>query len=121
VETLFTKIQDCVDFSEAGGVTIGITKKLSSAYSKIFTSGNFNSACCIWDEKVEADKNWNNFKIDFAAAYPQHRQMQGATVGAQGYANAAVAQPEYDLAEQALHSRIPSCASLQTHIHPSEP
>jgi hypothetical protein len=28
--------------------------------------------------------------------------MQGETVGAQGYANAAVAQPEDDLVEQAL-------------------
>jgi hypothetical protein len=28
--------------------------------------------------------------------------MQGETVGAQGYANAAVAQSEYNLSEQAL-------------------
>jgi hypothetical protein len=45
VETLFKKIQDCVDFAEAGGVVIGAAKKLSSAYSKIFKSGKFNSAC----------------------------------------------------------------------------
>jgi hypothetical protein len=77
-------------------------QKLSSAYSNIFKSGNFNSACRRWDEKVEADKTWNNFKIHFAAAYRQHRQMQGETVGAQGYANAAVAQSEDYLAEQAL-------------------
>jgi hypothetical protein len=102
VETLFKQIQDCVDFAEAGGVTIGAAQKLSSDYSKIFKSGKFNSACCRWDEKIEADKTWNNFKIHFAAAYRQHRQMQGEIVGAQDYANAAVAQPENDLAEQAL-------------------
>jgi hypothetical protein len=62
----------------------------------------FYSACRRWDEKVEADKTWNNFKIHFAAAYRQHRHMQGETVGAQGYANADVAQSEDDLAEQAL-------------------
>jgi phage shock protein A len=73
-----------------------------SAYYKIFKSGKFNSACRRWDEKNEADKTWNNFKIHFAAAFSQHRQMQGETVGAQGYANAAVAQPEDDLAEQAM-------------------
>jgi hypothetical protein len=103
VETLFKKIQDCVDFAEAGGVAIGAAQKLSSAYSKIFKSGKFNSACCRWDEKLEADKTWNNFKINFAAAYRQHRQMQGVTMGAQGFANKAVTQTsEYDLAEQAL-------------------
>jgi hypothetical protein len=90
------------DFTEAGGVTIGVAQKLSSAYCKIFKSGKFNSARRIWDEKVEADRTCNNFKLHFAAAYRQHRQMQGDTVGAQGYTNAPVAQPEDDLAEQAL-------------------
>jgi hypothetical protein len=102
VETLFKQIQDCVDFSEADGVTICVAQKLSSAYSKIFKSGKFNSACRRWDEKIEAEKTRNNFKIHFAAAYCQHRQMQGENVGAQGYANEAVAQSEDDLAEQAL-------------------
>jgi hypothetical protein len=77
VETLFKQIQDCVDFAEAGGVAIGAAQKLSSAYSKIFKSGKFNSSCRRWDEKLEGDKTWNNFKIHFAAAYRQHRQMQG--------------------------------------------
>jgi hypothetical protein len=58
--------------------------------------------CHRWDEKLEADKTWKNLKIQFAAAYLQHSQMQGETVGAQGYANADVAQSEDDLAEQAL-------------------
>jgi hypothetical protein len=103
VEKLFKQIQDCVDFAEAGGVAIGAAQKLSSAYSKIFKSGKFNSACPRWDEKIEADKTWNNFKIHFAAAYRQHRKMQGETVGTQGFANSAVTQAsEDDLSEQAL-------------------
>jgi hypothetical protein len=81
VETLFKNIQDCVDFAEAGGVSIGAEQKLSSACSKIFKSGKFNSVCRRWDEKLEADKTWNNFKIHFASNYHQHRQMQGETVG----------------------------------------
>jgi hypothetical protein len=83
VETLFKQIQDCVDFAEARGVAIGAVHKLSSAYSKIFKSGKFNSACRRWDEKLEADKTLNTFKIHCAAAYRQHRQIQGETVGAQ--------------------------------------
>jgi hypothetical protein len=83
VEIMFTQIQDCVDFAEAGGVAIGAAQKLSSAYSKIFKSGKFNSAYRRWDEKLEADKTWNSFKIHFASVYRQHRQMQGETVGSQ--------------------------------------
>jgi hypothetical protein len=98
VETLFKKIQDCVDFAEAGGVTIGATQKLSSVQSKIFRSGKFNRACHKWDETLAADKTWKNFKIHFTAAYRQHRQMQGETLGSQGYANADVDQAEDDLA-----------------------
>jgi hypothetical protein len=103
VDTLFKQIQDCVDFAEDRGAAIGAAQKLSSAYSKIFKSGKFNSACRRWDEKLEADKTWNNFKMHFAAAYRQHRQMQGETIGAESFTNAAVTQAsEDDLAEQAL-------------------
>jgi maltoporin len=84
------------------GVKIGATQKLSSAYSKIFKSGKFSSTCRRWDEKLAAYKTWNSFKIHFAAAYSQNRQIQGETLRAQGYASAAVAQAEDDLAEQAL-------------------
>jgi hypothetical protein len=56
VETLFKQIQDCVDFAEATGVSIGASQKLFSAYSKIFKSGKFNSACRRWDEKLEGDR-----------------------------------------------------------------
>jgi hypothetical protein len=40
VEMLFKQIQDCVDFSEAGGVAIGAAQKLSSAYSKSSNQAN---------------------------------------------------------------------------------
>jgi hypothetical protein len=46
--------------------------------------------------KIEADKSWNNFKIHFAVASCQHRQMQGEIVGAQGFANAAVTHASED-------------------------
>jgi hypothetical protein len=68
----------------------------------MFKSGKFNSACRRWDEKLAGDKTWYNFKIHFAAAYRQHRQIQGETLGSQVFTNAAVAQAEDDLAEQAL-------------------
>jgi hypothetical protein len=55
--------------------------------------------------QAEADKTWNNLKIHFPAAYRQHRQRQGETIGSQAFANAAVTQAsEDDLAEQALRA-----------------
>jgi hypothetical protein len=103
VETRFKQIQECADFAEASRVEIEAAHTLSSAYSKIFKSGKFNRACRTWDEKLEDDKTWSNFKIHFAADYRQHRHMQGDTAGAQGFANASVTQAsEDDLAEQAL-------------------
>jgi hypothetical protein len=83
VETLFKQIQDCVDFAEAGRVAIGAAQKLSSDYPKIIKSRKFNSACHRWDEKLEANKTWNNFKIHCVAAYLQHRKIQGETMGVQ--------------------------------------
>jgi hypothetical protein len=40
--------------------------------------------------------------MHFATAYRQHKQMQGESVTTSGYANAAVAQPDEDLAEAVI-------------------
>jgi hypothetical protein len=49
VETLLKQIQDCVDYAEAGGVTISDAQKLQTDYAKIFSTGNFHSACHHWN------------------------------------------------------------------------
>jgi hypothetical protein len=72
VETLLKQIQDCADFSEAGGVLIGHPQKINVGYVKIFSTCNFMSACRRWNEKDTADKTWANFKVHFAAAHRQH-------------------------------------------------
>ena len=77
MEALFKHIHDCVDFSESGGIVIGEAQKLTTAYTKILTTGIFNSACLIWDEKLEAYKPWENFKIHLSMSYRQHRQING--------------------------------------------
>jgi hypothetical protein len=102
VETLFKQIQDCVDYAEAGGITIGESQKLSTAYTKVFATGIFHSACRRWNEKDALTKTWSNFKVHFATAYRQHKQMQGESATTSGYANAAVAHPDEDLAEAAI-------------------
>jgi hypothetical protein len=94
VETLFKQIQDCADYSEAGGVPIGPSQKIKVGYAKIFATGHFMSACRRWNEKPAADKTWTHFRSHFAAAHRQHKQMQGETAENAGYhsANAAMTQ-----------------------------
>jgi hypothetical protein len=92
VESLFKKIQDCADYSEAGGVLIGHPQQINVGYAKIFATGHFMSACHRWNEKYAIEKTWTQFKSHFAAAHRQHNQMQGEYAATAGYhsTNAAV-------------------------------
>jgi hypothetical protein len=83
VESLFKQIQDCADYSEAGGVLIGHPQQINVGYADIFATGHFISACRRWNEKPLAEKTWAQFKAHFSAAHRQRTQMQGksATVG----------------------------------------
>jgi hypothetical protein len=104
VETLFKQIKDCADYYEAGGVLIGHPQQINVGYAKIYATGHFMSACRRWNEKPTAEKNWTQFKSHFAAAHRQHKQMQGESAATAGYhyANAAVTQNEYQMAEATI-------------------
>jgi hypothetical protein len=104
VEALFKQIQDCADYSEAGGVLIGHPQQIKFGYAKIFASGHFMSACRRWNEKHHIEKTWTQFKSYFAATYRQHKQMQGESAVTAGYnaANADVVQTEDQLAESTI-------------------
>jgi hypothetical protein len=100
-ETLFKQIQDCADYSEAGGVPIGPSQQINFGYARIFATGKFTSACRLWNEKPATEKTWSHFKSHFAAAHRQHKQMQGETAAHAGFhsANAAITQTEDQMAE----------------------
>jgi hypothetical protein len=85
VETLFKQIQDCADFSEAGGVLIGHTQQIIVGYAKIFATVNFISAYRRWNKKDTAEKMRANFKVHFATSYCQQKQMQGESAANSGY------------------------------------
>jgi hypothetical protein len=104
VETLFKQIQDCADYSEAGGLLIGHPQQINVGYAKIFATGHFMSACRRWYEKPTAEKTWTQFKSHFAAAHRQHKKMQGESAATAGYhsANAAVTQNEDQMAEATI-------------------
>jgi hypothetical protein len=102
VDTLFKQIQDCADYSEAGGVPIDPSQQINDGYAKVFATGNFMSACRRWNKKTAVDKTWTHFKPHFAAAHRQHKKMQGETAANARYhsANAAMTQNEYQMAEE---------------------
>jgi hypothetical protein len=104
VESLFKHIQDCADYSEAGGVLIGHPQQINVGYEKIFATGHYMSACRRWNEKHTIEKTWTQFKSHFAAAHRQHKQMQGESAATAGYhsANAAVTHNEYQMAEATI-------------------
>jgi hypothetical protein len=104
VETLSKQIQDCADYSEAGGVLIGHPQQINVGYAKIFATGYFMRACRRWTEKPSAEKTWTHFKSHFAAAHRQHKQMQGESAATSGYhsANAAVTQNEDQMSEATI-------------------
>jgi hypothetical protein len=112
VESLFKKIQDCADYSEAGGVLTGHPQQINVGYAKIFPTGHFMSAFRRWNEKPNGDKTWAQFKAHFSAAHCQHKQIQGESAATSGYhsANAAVGQTEDKMAE----ATIGSLANLAT-------
>jgi hypothetical protein len=76
-ESLFKQIQDCADYSEAGGVLIGHPQQINVGYANIFATGHFMSACRRWNGKYAIEKTWTQFKSHFAAAHRQHKQIQG--------------------------------------------
>jgi hypothetical protein len=84
-ESLFKQIQDCADYYEAGRVLIGNPQQINVGYAKIFTTCHFMSACRRWNEKHTIEKTWTQFKSHFAAAYRQHKQMQGESATTAGY------------------------------------
>jgi hypothetical protein len=104
VESLFKKIQDCADYSEAGGVFIGHRQQINVGYAKIFAMGHFMSACRRWNEKHAIEKTWTQFKSHFAAAHRQHKKMKGESAATAGYhsANAAVGHTEDQMAEATI-------------------
>jgi hypothetical protein len=97
-------IQDCADYSEAGGVLIGHPQQINVGYAKIFANGHFMSACCRWNENPLAYKTWAQFKAHFSAAYRKHKKMQVESAATAGYdsANEAVVQNEDQMAEATI-------------------
>jgi hypothetical protein len=103
-ETLFKQIQDCADYSEAGGVPIDHPQQINVGYAK--------NICNRAIHERLSPLTWTHFKSHFAAAHHQHKQMKGETAVNAGFhsANAAMTQTEDQMAE----ANIGALANLAT-------
>jgi hypothetical protein len=112
VESLFKHIQDCADYSEAGGVLIGHPQQINVGYPKIFATGHFMSACHRWNQKHAIEKTWTQCKSHFAATRRQHKQIQGESSATAVYhsENAAAGHTE----DQMDEATIGALANLAT-------
>jgi hypothetical protein len=112
VESLFKQIQDCANYSEAGGFLAGHPQQINVDYAKIFATVHFMSACRRWNKRHTIEKTWTQFKSHFAAAHRQHKQMQGESAATAGYhwENAAAVHNEDHMAQ----ANIGSWANLVT-------
>jgi hypothetical protein len=70
VETLCKQIQECADYSEAGGFPIGHSQQINVGYAKIFATGHFMSACRRWNERPSAEKNLDPLQIPLRSRSP---------------------------------------------------
>jgi hypothetical protein len=112
VESLFKQIQDCADYSEAGGFIIGHPQQINVGYKKSLQLGTSWAPVAGGMKSPELKKTWAQFKTHFAPAHRQHKQMQGESASTSGYhtSNAAVVQTE----EQIADATIGSLANLTT-------
>jgi hypothetical protein len=112
VGSLFKQIQDCADYSEAGGFLIGHPQRINVGHAKIFATGHFMSACRLWNEKHAIEKTWTQVKSHFAAAHRIHKQIQGEFAATAGYHSANTAVRHND--EQMAEATIGALANLAT-------
>jgi hypothetical protein len=96
-----SEVGACFHNAQSGAPLRGPSQQINVGYAKIFTTGQFMSACSRWNEKPAADKTWTHFKSHFAAAHRQHKQMKGETAAHARFhsANAAMTQTEDHMAE----------------------
>jgi hypothetical protein len=59
VEYLLKQIQECANYSKAGGSIIGHPHQINVGHAKIFDTGHFMSACRRWNEKPNIEKTWS--------------------------------------------------------------
>lgn len=75
IETLFTRLEDCVDFAQAGGTPITTEQVVTSALNAIQRTGVFAEDVKIW-KCPEVDRTYPQLKVFFTTAYQEIHESQ---------------------------------------------
>lgn len=99
IENLFEQVDDGAAYAEAGGEPYTDLQLVRMAYKNVNATDRLHLACRDWRAKPDADKTWQNFKIEFKIAHLDARES--ATSGNHGYsANFA----SYTAEEEAIYA-----------------
>ena len=88
IETLFKRIEECVQFAAAGNTPFTAPQVVSTAFRTVQKTGMYTDDCKIWKRKPAQYKTWAQFKVDFTIAHNELREEQQTTRGAGFHANA---------------------------------
>ena len=66
IALFFKRIDDCIQYANAGEVPLTPEQILQTAYHAVSTCGHYNDTCKIWRKKPAVAKTWALFKPYFA-------------------------------------------------------
>ena len=85
IDTVFNLAKDFTDYSTAFGTPQPPETIITYCYNILRKTGRFNNALQKWNEKLDADKTWENFKTHFCQAHQHLREFAPSTVTDAGY------------------------------------
>ena len=83
---IFRQIEDCQRFSTAGGTPFTAAQLVKAAETLVLATGRYPQAYREWLNRLEVEKTFNNFRIQFNKEYQIQNEMQHTTAQQQGYA-----------------------------------
>ena len=90
IDIYFKKIEDCIQYADAGKATFSPEQIVLIVYNSLHASGVFDDACKEWRKKSKNDQNWSNLKDFFAKEYQDIQETQRVTSSTHGYSTANV-------------------------------
>ena len=68
LESLYTRIDECVDYTTAGGEPITGGQVVRIAYRLVAETAQLQEDCRTWRAKLEMEKTWTTFQAHFTEA-----------------------------------------------------
>ena len=75
ITSMYKKLEDGMEFAEAGNVPFTSEQIVNMAYVLIFQKGAYKDDCKEWSRKPTAKKTWTNLKTFFNNCYRKRREL----------------------------------------------